>query len=204
MRKLLFSALILVPFIASAQTSKPFKVNVAVGYAATADYSNSNSIRKAGFVYNLEPQYRVIPNLDIGLRLEQAFAQRPEYIDESTVFQTKTKSIMSGIITANYSINVGGSIQPFIGVGGGLYYAEPSAQSDTRFGITTQYPLPTTTVAGGMARVGVRWGRVNLLADYNLVTDTRVTVSATNRSLAAKNSYFSVKAGFIIGGGSDK
>ncbi|MBD2757666.1 outer membrane beta-barrel protein [Spirosoma validum] len=204
MRKLFFSVLLLIPFLASAQTTKPFKVNVAVGYAATADYSNSNSIKKAGFVFNLEPQYRVISNLDIGLRLEQAFVQRPEFIDESTVFQTKTKSIMSAVVTANYSINIGGSIQPFVGIGGGLYHTEPSAQSDTRFGITTQYPLPATNVAGGMARVGVRWGRLNLLADYNLVSDTQVTVSATSRALAAKNSYFSVKAGFIIGGGSDK
>ena len=204
MRKLFFSVLVLIPFITNAQNTKPFKVNVAAGYAATADYSNSDAISKAGFVYAIEPQYRIIGNLDIGIRVEQALIQRPEFIDKIIVFQTNAKAITSGVLTATYSINIGSQFQPFVGIGGGLYHTDPSAQSDTRFGTTTQYPLPATNAVGGMARVGVKVKRVSLVADYNLVSDASVTVSATNRTLVAKNSYFSVKVGFTIGGGSDK
>lgn len=190
-------------FAVSAQNTKPFKVNVAAGYAASADYSNSNAIKKAGFMYSIEPQYRIINNLDIGLRFEQAFIQRPEYIDEVTVFQTNTKSILSGVVTATYAIKLSGTLQPYVGLGAGMYHTGSSEQRNLLFGITTTYPLPVTNVIGGMARVGVKKGRGNLELGYNLVSDTRVTVSATNRSLAAKNSYFSAKIGFTIGGGSD-
>ena len=204
MRKLFFSVFVLISVVAHAQNTKPFKVNVAAGYAATADYSNSNALSKAGFVFSIEPQYRVIKNLDIGLRFEQAFIQRPEFIDKNIVFQTKTKSILSGAVTANYSIPTGSTLQPYIGVGVGLYHASPSDQRSASFGITTTYPLPATNVIGGLGRVGVKFGRINLVGEYNLVSDAQVTVSATNLTLNAKNSYFSGKVGFTIGGGSTK
>jgi opacity protein-like surface antigen len=203
MRKLFFSLLILVSFGASAQNTKPFKVNAAVGYAATADYSTNNAITKGGFVFSVEPQYRIISNLDIGLRFEQAFVQRPEFIDESTVFQTNAKSILSGAVTANYTINLNSALKPYVGIGVGLYHTDPSEQKSSPFGITTTYPLPATNVIGGLARAGVKWGRANLEIGYNLVSDTKVTVNATNRTLVAKNSYVSAKVGFTLGGGSD-
>lgn len=204
MRKLFLSLLVLVPFVVSAQNTKPFKVNVAAGYAAPANRSGSNDLSKAGFVYNIEPQYRLIKNVDVGLRVEQAFIRRPEVLNKDISLQTQTESIVSGVITATYSIDLGSAFQPFLGLGAGLYHTAPSEQSDTRFGITTRYPLPATNVIGGLARVGVKLGRANLVADYNLVSDSQVKNSATNLTLAAKNSYFSIKAGFIIGGGSDK
>lgn len=204
MRKLFFSVFVLISFVARAQDTKPFKVNVAAGYAATADYSNSNAMSKAGFVVSIEPQYRLIKNLDVGLRFEQAFIQRPEFIDKNIVFQTKTKSILSGAVTANYSIPIGSALQPYIGVGVGLYHADPSEQKSAPFGITTTYPLPATNVIGGLGRVGVKFGRINIVAEYNLVSDTQVTVNATNQTLNAKNSYLSGKVGFTIGGGSAK
>ncbi|UFH53963.1 hypothetical protein [Spirosoma sp. KNUC1025] len=61
--------------------------------------------------------------------------------------------------------------------------------------------MPTTTVVGGLGRIGAKLGRVSLDLAYNLVSDTQVRVSATSRTLEAKNSYFSVKVGFTIGGG---
>ena len=203
MRNLFLSAFVLVSFAVSAQNTKPFKVIVAAGYGVTGDYSNSNAIKKGGLVYSLEPQYRILGNLDIGLRFEQAFVQRPEFIDEATVFQTNAKSILSGVVTATYTINLSGALKPYVGIGAGLYHTSPSEQRSSAFNITTAYPLPATNVIGGLARIGVKKGRGTLEIDYNLVSDARVTVSATNRSLTAKNSYISAKIGFTIGGGSD-
>ncbi|GAB4027805.1 outer membrane beta-barrel protein [Spirosoma koreense] len=204
MRYLFLSVLVLVPFVLSAQNSKPFKVNVAAGYGVTGDYSNSDAISKGGFAYSLEPQYRIIKNVDLGLRLEQAFVQRPEFIDKVIVFQTNAKFFMSGVITANYIVNTSGILKPYAGLGVGLYYTDPSTQRDSRFGITTSYPLPTTTVLGGLVRVGVKMGRGNLDLAYNLVSNTQVHIVATNRTLEARNSYITAKVGFTIGGGSDK
>ena len=202
MRKLFLSMLVLVPFVANAQNTKPFKVNVAAGFAATADYSNSDAISKAGFVYSIEPQYRIIKNLDLGLRFEQAFVQRPEFIDKVIVFQTNAKFIMSGAVTATYSLPLGDRFIPYIGVGAGLYHTDPSEQTDRRISVTVRYPLPATNVVGGLARLGVKLKRVNLEGAYNYVTTSQVKNNASNLTLEARNSYYTIKIGFTIGGGS--
>ncbi|WP_420147004.1 hypothetical protein [Spirosoma sp.] len=201
MRKLFLSLFVLVPFVASAQNTKPFKVNVAAGYAATADYSNSDAPTKGGFVYSVEPQYRIVKNLDLGLRFEHSFVQRPEYIDKVIVFQTNAKYILSGLLTATYSLPLKGKFIPYVGVGGGLYHTAPSTQSYRPFNITVTYPLPATNVLGGLARVGVKWGRINLDGAYNMVSTSSVKTSSTGLSLEGRNSYYSVKVGFTIGGG---
>ena len=200
MQKLLFGVLVFVSSVAAAQEYKPFTVNVAAGFASPSEKAANNDISKAGFVYSIEPQYRLLlDNFSVGLRFEQALVQRPEFIDKIIVFQTKTKSIMSAVVTANYEITTLGKFHPYASLGAGLYHAEESNQLDTRFGLTTNYPLPATNVLGGLARIGVKLGTVNLEADYNLVNDTRVTINATRLTLAAKNSYFAVKLGFTIG-----
>ncbi|UFH53964.1 hypothetical protein [Spirosoma sp. KNUC1025] len=140
MRNLFFSLLVLVPFVASAQNTKPFKVNVAAGYAATADYSNSDAISKAGFVYSIEPQYRIIKNLDLGLRFEQAFVQRPEFIDKVIVFQTNAKYIMSGVVTANYSFSIGSKVQPYIGIGEDFITQTPARSGIHGLGLPLRIP----------------------------------------------------------------
>lgn len=199
MQKLLFGVLVFVSSVACAQDYKPFTVNLAAGFASPTEKAANNDISKAGFVYSIEPQYRLINNFSVGLRFEQAFVQRPEFVDKVIVFQTKTKSLMSAVVTANYELTTVGKYHPYAGLGVGLYHAEESTQLDTRFGITTSYPLPATNVLGGLARIGVKLGSVNLEGTYNLVSDTQVTINATRLTLAAKNSYFAVKVGFTIG-----
>src|SRR4051812_35297938 len=112
MRKLFALLFVLASFAANAQTdtltkakppvkstkpAKPFKVTIAGGFAASADVpGNTNAdLSKAGFVYSLEPQYELSRNLEVGVRLEQAFIQRPEVLDNNISLATKAKSILS-------------------------------------------------------------------------------------------------------------
>ena len=197
MRNLVAISFLLISFVAGAQNAKPFKVTIAAGYATPA---NQTGITKAGFVYSLEPQYQLGGHIDVGLRLEQAFVQRPEFIDPDNSFQTKAKSILSAVATANYVLNTDRKLRPYAGLGAGLYYAAASQQSKPLFGNNVVFPLPATTNFGGLARIGAKYKIFHLEAAYNVVTDTQVTNAATRLTLTAKNSYVSLKIGLTIGG----
>ena len=179
-----------------AQRAKPFKVKIGGGYALPAYQSSNATDSKGGFVYLIEPQYEIMRNLDLGVRLEQALVKRAEFLDNVIYYQSKAKSVSSALVTANYTIPIGSSLRAYLGVGTGLYYVDASEQVNQ----TIRYPLPATTTIGGMGRVGVKFSLVYLEADYNLIGDTNVTNNASRLTLTAKNSYFSVKAGITIGG----
>ena len=192
------------PPVKSTKPAKPFKVSIAGGYAASADVpGNTNAdLSKAGVVYSLEPQYELSRNLEVGVRLEQAFIQRPEVLDNNISLATKAKSILSASLTANYVINTSTGLKPYVGVGAGFYYAESSQQTYQLQGSSSvvSYPLPATTAFGGLGRIGVKYGIVHVEANYNLISDTSITNAASRLTLTANNSYFSVKAGLTIGG----
>ncbi|MVM32964.1 outer membrane beta-barrel protein [Spirosoma sp. HMF4905] len=198
MRKLFLLFLLQISFAGLAQ-NKPFKVTIAGGYSSPTYRSSNNDFAKAGFVYSLEPQYELdkfIKNLDLGFRLEQAFVQRTEYLDKVLSFPTQTKSIMSGALTANYVIDIGKALRPYIGVGVGFYYAEKS----TPIYSSISYPLPVTTSIGGLGRIGVKYKILHVEAAYNLVGDTSVKNTTSGLTMTADNSYLTVKAGLTIGG----
>ena len=197
MQKLFLVGFVLISFVANAQ----FKVNVAGGYASPVDKVGETDFVKPGFVYSVEPQYELGKNLEVGVRLEQAFIQRAEYLDAALYYQTKAKSMLSAALTANYVVKMGSSLRPYVGAGVGIYYADKSEQTDRSSGNSlVYYPLPATTALGGVGRVGIKFKSLNVEANYNLIGDTSVTNGATRRTLTAKNSYFSVKAGLTIGG----
>ncbi|WP_332368461.1 hypothetical protein [Spirosoma telluris] len=150
-------------------------------------------------MYSLEPQYELdkfIKNLDLGLRLEQAFVQRTEYLDKNLSFPTQAKSIMSAALTANYVINTGFAFRPYIGVGVGFYYVDKS----TPIYSSISYPLPVTTNIGGLGRVGIKYKILHVEAAYNLVGDTSVKNSTSGLTMTADNSYLTIKAGLTIAG----
>ena len=202
MRTLFISLFVLVSCVAGAQNAKPFKVSIEGGYAFPANVSTNDNVSKPGFVYSLEPQYELTKNLEVGVRFEQAFIKRPEILDQVVYLTTNAKSMMSAVVTANYVMRIGTSLRPYVGIGGGLYYADKSEQrrASSSGSSLVYYPLPVTTAFGGMGRIGVKYGIVHIEANYNLISDTSVTNGATRLTLTAKNSYFSLKAGITIGG----
>ncbi|GAB4049890.1 outer membrane beta-barrel protein [Spirosoma litoris] len=198
MRKLFLLFLLQISFAGFAQ-KKPFKVTIAVGFSDPTYRAPKTDFAKAGFVYSLEPQYELdkfIKNLDLGFRLEQAFVQRTEYLDNNLSFPTQTKSIMSGVLTANYVLNTGSALRPYIGAGIGLYYADKS----TPIYNSISYPLPVTANLGGMGRLGIKYKIWHLEAAYNLVGDTSIKTTTSGLTMTADNSYLTVKAGLTIAG----
>lgn len=152
-------------------------------------------------MYSIEPQYVLIPHIEIGVRLEQAFIQRPEFVDKVTYFVSNAKSVSSAALTANYVLSAIGRFRPYIGVGVGFYHIEPSAQTVSTVSQNVRYPLPVTNTIGGLARIGVKLGTINLEGNYNLIDNTSITNASTSRTVTAANSYISVKVGFTIGRG---
>ena len=201
MRKLFILILLQMSFAGFAQTKPaskkpPFKVTIAAGYALPTYQVGNTDYIKGGLVYAIEPQYELFEKLDVGLRYEQAFVQRPEYLDKVLAFPTQTNSIMSAVLTGNYVITTSGTFRPYVGAGVGLYYA---AQSTPVYQ-TTSYPLPTTTSLGGLLRAGVKYGHAHLEAAYNLVGATTVKTAATGLTMTAQNSYATLKIGITMGG----
>ncbi|GAB3038896.1 outer membrane beta-barrel protein [Spirosoma pulveris] len=186
----------------SSKIAKPFKVNLGVGYASPVDFAGVNSFVKPGIVYSLEPQYELSRNLEVGVRLEQAFIKRSEALDGDIYKNTKVSSMISAVATANYVLKLENGFRPYIGVGIGGYYTGESLQTNQVAGSSSvvSYPLPAAVNLGGLGRVGVKYGIVYVEGTYNLISDLSVMNAANRLTLTAKNSYFSVKAGLTIGG----
>ncbi|WP_080058620.1 hypothetical protein [Spirosoma aerolatum] len=209
MRKLFILVLLQIAYTAHAQTAtallpskpaRPFKVLASVGYASPVDLSGNKSLGKAGFVYSLEPQYEIAKNVDLGARIEQAFIQRPEYIDKTYYKSALAKFTLSLVATANYTFNVSGSLKPYIGTGIGLYYVQSSNPTYTIGTTIATYPLPTTINLGGIARLGVKFGIAHLEGAYDFIGDTSVRNTSTGLTLTGSNSYYTIKAGLRFGG----
>lgn len=201
-RLALSTACLLVYTTLKAQSD--FKLNVAVGYAKfqKASKFSSSDQPKGGLVYSIEPQFGLSNSLDIGLRFEQAFIKRPEILDEVIMYQSQAQSIMSGALTVTYRIGTSSTVRPYIGVGAGVYYVGKSEQIfEESLNSYFAYPLPAAAKPGGLGRVGVALGPVLLEGAYNLVSDTNVENTVARKTLAGKNSYFSLKVGYSFGGG---
>ncbi|GAB3887513.1 porin family protein [Spirosoma agri] len=201
MRKPLFLAFLLISSVAVAQRFDPFKLNASVGYASPADRSGNKDGSKPGFVYSLEPQFGLTRHFDIGIRFEQAFIQRPEVLGNLIYFDSQAKSIMSGALTLNYVVGRSVAFRPYVGAGIGLYRAAGSEQQVMGAANTTLfYTLPVTNKMAGLFRVGIKFWQFNVEAAYNRIDDTTVTNEFTNAKLIGKNEYFSLKAGYTLGG----
>jgi hypothetical protein len=201
MHKSLFAIFFLVSTVVSAQRLEPFKLNLSVGYASPADRSGNKDGSSPGFVYSIEPQYGITNHFDIGIRFEQAFIQRPEVLGNLIYFNTQAKSIMSGALTLNYVVGKIPAFRPYIGAGAGFFRAAQSDQQVMGAGNTTlYYSLPVTNKWGALVRAGVKIFQFNVEAAFNLLEDTTVTNEFTNAKLIGKNEYFSLKAGYTLGG----
>jgi hypothetical protein len=163
---------------------KPFKVDVAIGYAIPA-----NPDLKGGAVFAVEPKYSVLPQLAVGLRMEGVAISNGTNFDDvdNTV---KLKATGSYLATGDYYF-YNADFRPFAGVGLGIF-----TPSDYR--ITSDGEVYKDANAGikfgGMVRGGFEYRHFRLGLEYNIVSNTTLPP-------VIKNSYFSIKAGFTIGGG---
>src|SRR5687767_12754395 len=103
-------------FFANAQstTFKPFKVDVAFGYAIPGGEGS-----KGGVVFAIEPKYAINDNISLGLRMEAAVTARG-YVDANgETGSAEVKASGSYLATGDYYFNTN-KFRPFAGLGLGI------------------------------------------------------------------------------------
>jgi outer membrane protein X len=167
---------------AQSTTFRPFKFDIALGYAIPG-----GSGAKGGLIVAAEPKYAINDNITVGLRAEAAVMARAVQ-DPSTgeVTAGEVKASGSYLLTGDYYFNTN-SFRPFAGLGAGIF---------TLAGGSADINGNTTVVAaankfGFTPRVGFEAGHFRTALEYNVVGKTGTM----------NNNYLGIKIGFFIGGG---
>jgi len=142
----------------NAQTAfQPFRVDMGSGWNK-AFWCNTGD----GIALQIEPKYAVIPELNVGLKLEGDLNERN---NTYTIDQIKQKAkiiqeIVSGLATTDYYFKPHENSRPFVGAGLGIYYVD---------GYCDALPIATgkTTNFGTMLRVGIDSNHLRLMLSYN-------------------------------------
>jgi hypothetical protein len=184
MRKLtIVLAFFLSCFYAGAQSTvyKPFKVDLAVGYAIPG-----GSGSKGGVLFAVEPKYALNDNISLGLRFEAAATARASVDGNGEKMVGSVKASGSYLLTGDYYFNTN-KFRPFAGLGAGLFTLagvdfdsstdEGDIQAGTKFGFTP--------------RIGFEAGHFRTAIEYNVAGKTGTI----------NNNYIGIKIGAFIGGG---
>lgn len=194
MKPFLVSLLVLAGFSSYAQEYKPWKLTVAGGYARPW-----NKGGKSGFVYSAEPQYGLSDFFDMGLRLEQAFINRPEVLN-GVSYDSQAKSALSGIATLNYNIRLATTVKLYAGTGVGLYHFGKSAHTLRNGGQDDSFNLKSVTRTGVLLRTGLKIEEWSAELAYNFIPGVSDKGSSSGDKMSGKNSYFTIKVGYTFGG----
>jgi outer membrane protein W len=185
MKKLLFvAALVAVCGFAQAQspTFKPFKVDVAVGYAVPDGHG-----AKAGLVFAVEPKYVLNDKFTIGLRMEAAATARA-YVDNNGYMKSAdVKASGSYLATGDYYFSTN-KFRPFAGIGAGVFSLAAASIDDSGEEVSA---VASSTRFGAAPRIGFEFGHFRTAVEYNIV----------GKVGKISNNYIGIKAGFFIGGG---
>ena len=176
-------------------TYKPFKVDVALGYAIP-----QGSGAKGGVLFAVEPKYAVMDQLSVGLRLEGAVTAHGWVASDGSSASAKVATSSSYLLTGDYYFS-NNAFRPFAGAGLGLYKLasasfDDAASSDVAFGASTKF--------GGLIRAGFEVGHFRLGLEYNLVGKTTEKFddgTSNPPTITSKNGYMGIKFGFFFGGG---
>lgn len=175
---------VMLALISNAQdgTFKPFKVDIALGYATPS----SGKGAKGGVLFAVEPKYALNDKITVGLRLESALMVRANVNSTTDDTEGDVKASGSYLATADYYFNTN-DFRPFVGIGAGLYQTATADLSST----TTQDDIATGSKFGVAPRAGFEYKHFRLALEYNVAGKTG----------SVNNSYLGIKFGFFIGGG---
>lgn len=184
----LLSVLLLAGVASQAQDFKPFKVGLHLGYAAPSDGGG-------GVAFAFEPAYRINDAIAVGLRVEAAALAKVVGEQEAEISTSGSYTLFGQYYFSN------NNFRPFVGLGAGLF-SNATVEFSDDFVNSDLDPSPSF---GFFPRVGFDLGHFNFLFDYNIIGATdEVDVpgfGTVELEDEIKNSYFSVKVGFSIGGG---
>jgi len=164
--------------------------------------SYSHGTEAKGVSVALEPTYRFSPKLGVGVRAEAVVSGGGSVGDSSSELDMGAAGSL--LVKGEYHFTEG-KVRPFAGGGMGMYAI--AAQS-----IATQAQGTSISQEGGQyfgiaPQVGVEFGRVRLVATYNLIlgASTKVTNQVTTGGQAAtatadvSQHYVSLALGFRFG-----
>jgi hypothetical protein len=184
MKKFSFAlACVIISFLGNAQSTvfKPFKVDLAFGYAVPGGKG-----AKGGMLFAIEPKYAITDNITAGLRMEGAVMAQAQ-MDQAT------GEVKSGSVKANASYAATGdyyfttsTFRPFAGVVAGIYsVAGASIENDEAGDVATGKKF------GFAPRAGFEVGHFRTAIEYNIV----------GKTASINNNYLGIKLGFFMGGG---
>src|SRR5690554_262118 len=167
-------------FIATAQTYKPIKVDVGLGYAIPTKGGEGVN---GGITFTVEPHYRLSDEIAVGLRFEGAALARVNNTgDEDSDAEVSVLSSYS--VTGDYYLG-STKFRPFVGAGMG-FFRSASLKLDSESEDVMNGTIPGGTSFGFFPRVGFETGHFRMSSEYNIVKDS---------------GYLAFKIGFFIGGG---
>ncbi|HWJ89917.1 MAG TPA: OmpW family outer membrane protein [Flavisolibacter sp.] len=164
---------------AQSKTFKPFKADLAIGYAIPG-----GSGAKGGVLFAVEPKYALNDNIAIGLRFEGAVMARAAVDQTGNTVVGDVKASGSYLLTGDYYLNTN-KFRPFVGVGAGLY-SSAAAKIDNTTG-----EVSAGTSFGAAPRAGFELGHFRMAVEYNIAGKTGTI----------NNNYMGIKLGFFVGGG---
>jgi len=162
------------------QTFKPFKVDLAMGYAIP-----EGSGTKGGVLFAVEPKYALNDNLTVGLRMELAVTAQGT-VTNGEMNEGSVKGSGSYLATADYYFNTN-HFRPFVGAGAGIY-TNASADLGEQ---TTSEDVQKGSKLGFAPRAGFEFGHFRTAVEYNVAGKTGTL----------NHNYIGIKLGFFLGGG---
>ena len=195
MKNFIISAmLVALGFSSHAQEAQKLRFGIDAGGAIVTG--------GGGAIFALEPKYNIKDDLNVGLRFETA-----GMVKEFKMNGNNTTS--KGKFAANFSIagtvdkyfSNSGTVAPYIGAGVGVFFL---ANADFDNNSTTQTSsIAAGTKLGGLIRAGVEISRFRMALEYNLIPSSEWDATIGSPSATSvHNSYWGIKIGFFIGGGS--
>ncbi len=182
---MLFALVLLVAVGANAQEFKKFRLATGLGYAMAGGKGASG-----GFLYAIEPGYRVSDALTASLRIEGAVVVRGLSEDVAN-YNASAAAIGSYTLNGIYYLS-NNKFRPYVGAGFGLYNLAAVTVSDSGDG-----GAAAESKFGFYPRIGFDLGHFNINLDYNIVGSTKFE----GTDLESKNSYIGIRiGGFFFGG----
>jgi len=173
------------------QDFKKFKVGIGIGYGLPSEGSG-------GVLIYLEPAYRVMDQLSIGLRIESAaFLDKPI---SGTSFTTGAFGVGSYTVNGQYYFS-NNTFRPFVGAGFGMFTTAAASADISGSSVSIS---ASTTLFGFYPRVGFDLGHFNFSIDYNIIPSqsTQVDLGTFGIQTQTTNySYIGIRLGASIGGG---
>jgi hypothetical protein len=178
--------LLLTAVAVQAQEFKKFRVGLGGGYAMPGGEG-----AKGGVCFYLEPGYRVMDALIVGLRMESAVVVRG-FSEDIGANDLDIAGIGSYTLNGQYYFSNEG-FRPFAGLGFGMY-SLAAIKYDDGSG-TTETAVQSESKFGFYPRVGFDSRHFTMQIEYNLIPATEYAGGEF------KNSYLGIKVGGFFGGG---